>query len=1029
MEHSDICKLVMGFLRNAGYYEACSAIQIESGLGQGIMGDELIYLQKLTLQGRWDDTLRYLQPMRRVLLHNFDMLECMIKKQQYLEALSWLGAGGQRHSLMPWRPPAIKNKGDRTSGSALDESCMTFGDDQDDIDMESVASLLKQLEGRCPQSEFNHLCTLLTLERLGDDEKYKDWSVARGRLACFRSLRNTLYKILPGDNDALYDDDNDPYEGGRLAHLVTCGTAIEKHRHQYTAGAGPTANEATRAAAEDARLTQSKTHVPPSASYHDDASHGNASRSEIEDVKAEDDFGEPLNANLNTSVGSNIYFQEEDEIARQEVEADDVKRQKNIDAAADDVSAECEDDALFTITASPVRKTDHGDRNYTNIYSEEYVSARNIYSSEPSSPTELKQEMPKTTNQRTVESEPPVKSSQDGNTQIIMDEDNNIEIHVPKKPKGSMLPVPLSSRNERRFTSGNSVASGESKPTSWTVDIGEGSPARRRPGSRLNLGKDSPRSVSSSRSNASRGTATTVTAPRRAPVPVQKPPQRGPPVGQYSPAEPAHYHDAPNLPGPPPLPFERHVAHEPSGSTSVASESVYSARHGSPDKLNEMSRATTITSSTRRTGGSLDTRATTFSKDSMSVQPLINQRGLNQQNPRTSTTAGHKVKAVTAPSGERSSQALAYHKAWMCSNNREPTWSVFQRAPCPLRCLHYIRSNSGDLEVLVGSNNRSISHLRRDGTFNSGDTTATIVSEWIECHRGSVYCLDYSASLQLFASGSNDKSVRIGKLYPSSGMIGSTAVGELCAPMKGHTGTIRVVKFAPPLHGLQGGTTTPSTHLLASAGAGDNRPRLWDVSTGCAHSTLHGHNAPVHGLTWLDGTTLLSGSEDGAVVAHDLRMSGAAWKYFIPSGICTMIRLPNPQDSGNKWIAAGQVGGIVSIFNARSGAIMASDRLHKDDVRALDVLQEPKQIVSSFSGTSKKVLGMPSLVTTSFDGTAALWSVGNVAKGGEGGFQLLSKLGGAHSDKVLGCCALPHSQQILTSGADGIVALWSPPGY
>ena len=228
MENSDICVLVMGFLRHLGYHETLSALQLESNSGQGKMDEELLYLQKLTLQGRWDDMLRYLQPMRRILLHNFDILEFMMKKQQYLEALSWLGAGGQRHSLMPWRPP--KNK-PSTPIKNLNESCMTFGDDEDDIDMESVAVLLKELEGRCPVEDFNHLCKLLTLEKLCDDEKCKDWTVAQGRLQYFNSLRNALYKILPGDNEKIYEDDMDPYEGGRLRHLLTCGKAIEKHRH------------------------------------------------------------------------------------------------------------------------------------------------------------------------------------------------------------------------------------------------------------------------------------------------------------------------------------------------------------------------------------------------------------------------------------------------------------------------------------------------------------------------------------------------------------------------------------------------------------------------------------------------------------------------------------------------------------------------------------------------------------------------------------------------------------------------------
>ena len=142
-----------------------------------------------------------------------------------------------------------------------------------------------------------------------------------------------------------------------------------------------------------------------------------------------------------------------------------------------------------------------------------------------------------------------------------------------------------------------------------------------------------------------------------------------------------------------------------------------------------------------------------------------------------------------------------------------------------------------------------------------------------------------------------------------------------------------------------------------------------------------------------------------------------------------MLRVPNPQDTTSKWVAAGQIGGVVSIFNAQTGAIMASERVHKDDVRALDVLIEPKQVVRSFSGASRKIPGMPALLTTSFDGTAALWGVapGVGFNADRGHFDRIALLSGAHGDKILGCSVLPHTQQILTSGADGVVALWSPP--
>lgn len=55
----------------------------------------------------------------------------------------------------------------------------------------------------------------------------------------------------------------------------------------------------------------------------------------------------------------------------------------------------------------------------------------------------------------------------------------------------------------------------------------------------------------------------------------------------------------------------------------------------------------------------------------------------------------------------------------------------------------------------------------------------------------------------------------------------SVASGVMTVPMKGHTGTIRSVAFR--------GRERDQAPLLSSAGAGDNKARIWDVSTGTVH--------------------------------------------------------------------------------------------------------------------------------------------------------------------------------------------------
>lgn len=56
----------------------------------------------------------------------------------------------------------------------------------------------------------------------------------------------------------------------------------------------------------------------------------------------------------------------------------------------------------------------------------------------------------------------------------------------------------------------------------------------------------------------------------------------------------------------------------------------------------------------------------------------------------------------------------------------------------------------------------------------------------------------------------------------------SSQRGSWSSPLKDHNGTIRAVKFGPD--DLSSDGSTPP--VLASTGAGDFRPRLWDITTG-----------------------------------------------------------------------------------------------------------------------------------------------------------------------------------------------------
>ena len=64
-------------------------------------------------------------------------------------------------------------------------------------------------------------------------------------------------------------------------------------------------------------------------------------------------------------------------------------------------------------------------------------------------------------------------------------------------------------------------------------------------------------------------------------------------------------------------------------------------------------------------------------------------------------------------------------------------------------------------------------------------------------HSGSIYCLDWSVSGRLIASGSNDKTVKLMVVPDLEDDYGIKEQETLELSLKGHQGTIRTVCFEP----------------------------------------------------------------------------------------------------------------------------------------------------------------------------------------------------------------------------------------
>jgi len=67
VSEATLSRIVLSYLRDRGHFDAMVALELQTGVGENDMGQELNFLQQLTLEGRWEDVLAYVAPLKRYL--------------------------------------------------------------------------------------------------------------------------------------------------------------------------------------------------------------------------------------------------------------------------------------------------------------------------------------------------------------------------------------------------------------------------------------------------------------------------------------------------------------------------------------------------------------------------------------------------------------------------------------------------------------------------------------------------------------------------------------------------------------------------------------------------------------------------------------------------------------------------------------------------------------------------------------------------------------------------------------------------
>jgi len=312
-------------------------------------------------------------------------------------------------------------------------------------------------------------------------------------------------------------------------------------------------------------------------------------------------------------------------------------------------------------------------------------------------------------------------------------------------------------------------------------------------------------------------------------------------------------------------------------------------------------------------------------------------------------------------------------------------------------------SPKGDC-LAIGTNSRSLkiyslshvlSNFKKYTTLNA-QTKMPLIFEQKNHHLGSLYCLDWSVSGRLLASGSNDKIIKLMVVPPLSEGEGKNNEDDdiLELPINGHNGTIRSICFDPS-----------SDLTLLTAGDVDKNIKMWDTENGSSKGELIGHSKDVTTIKWSnDGSYFGSGSADKTIKLWDIKsLKEICTIPTLGYGPINDISLLNTGEM--LIVAAGHVDGNITIWDAQRKSLFT-------EIKENSQGKEVRTVCFSPDGKF--------LISGGFDNKIKIYDILN-------NFNLASEL--EHNDKVVSVKWHPDLPIIVSTSADKTARIWSPTNY